>query len=105
LNGLSIARTSELPARPHRPGLPLGQQNKLITADTCKGELALQWQQQALRNGDQQLVTDIMTVGVIDGFKAVEIHEHQRKMGSFTIGFTDGLIESVFQQDTVGQAR
>ena len=83
----------------------LSQQNKLITADTCKSELALQKQQQTLRNGDQQFVTDIMTIGVIDGFKAVEIHKHQRKMGSFTIGFTDRLIESVFQQDAVGQAR
>ena len=26
-------------------------------------------------------------------------------MGSLAIGFADGLIESVFQQDTVGQTR
>ena len=84
---------------------PLSQQNKLITADTCQGELALQEMQQALRYGNQQLVTDIMAVSVIDGFKAVKIHEHQGKMGSLAIGFADGLIESVFQQDTVGQTR
>ena len=83
----------------------LCQQNKFITADTCKGELAFQEKQQTLRNGDQQPVTDIMAVGIIDGFKAVKIHEHQGKVVPFTIGFADGLIESVFQQDTVGQAR
>ena len=46
-----------------------------------------------------------MPVGVIDGFKPVEIHEHQRKVRTLAVCFTDSLIESVFQQDTVGQAR
>ena len=81
------------------------QQNKFITANTCKGELAFQREQQALRNGNQQFIADIMPVGVIDGFKAVEIHKHQCEMRAFTICFVDGLIESIFQQDTIGQAR
>ena len=46
-----------------------------------------------------------MPVGVIDGFKPVEIHEHQCKMGAFTVSFADGLIESVLQQNTVRQTR
>ena len=81
------------------------EQHKFITANTCKRELAFQGEQQALRNGHQQLIADIMTVGVIDGFKTVEIHEHQCEMRTLTVCFVDGLVESVFQQDTIGQAR
>ena len=81
------------------------QQNKLITTDTGKGELTLQGREQALRHGDKQSVTDIMAVRIVDGFKPVEIHEHQCKMGAFTVSFADGLIESVLQQNTVRQTR
>ncbi|SAJ32052.1 Uncharacterised protein [Enterobacter cloacae] len=43
-----------------------------------------------------------MTIGIVDGFKAIKIHKHQRERASFAIGLADGLIEAILKQNTIG---
>lgn len=75
-----MARTSELARDAASSGPSASVSRTNSSPDTCQSELAFQGEQQTLRNGDQQLIADIMAIGIIDGFETVEIHEHQGKM-------------------------
>ncbi len=60
-------------------GIDLGQQNKLVTANTGEGVLTFQRLLKAFCDGNQQLVTGVMPVGIVNGFEAVQIHKQQRE--------------------------
>ena len=82
----------------------LAQEDELVSGESCQRVAGPDQPGEAMCNGDQKLVADHVTEGVVDVLEMVEIEKQDRRahVGSFRPGC--GMLESFLQQKPVGQA-
>ncbi len=83
--------------------IQLEHDDELIAAQPREGVLPAQQAAYALAYFDQQLVAELVAVGIVDGLEAVQVAEHHREAEVAAPGLFDGLVDAVLQQHAVGQ--
>ena len=79
------------------------QQHKFIAALTTDGIRLAHTSHQSFGHRLQQVVAHRMAQGVVDMFKEIQVHVHQRQAPALSMGGIDGLGEPVLQQHSIGQ--
>ena len=56
------------------------QKNKLISPQPRQRHGVIKAAVDSLRTGDQQLIADVMSPGIVNDFEAIEVDEYQSKL-------------------------
>ncbi len=89
----------------HFGTVQIGQHHEEFVAAMAADRVGLAHaRQQPLRGVAQQHVAHRMSVGVIDGLEAIEVHEQQRHLPAGAFAMRDRLFHAVLEQQAVGQA-
>ena len=80
------------------------QDDELVAAQTGEGVAGAEDAGQAVGDGDQQLVTDVVTVRVVDRLELVEVGEEDRHDLVGALAAQDRVVEALHQQRAVRQA-
>ncbi len=83
--------------------LHLEHDDELIAPQSREGVLCTQQRGDPLADLDQQLVTKLVTVGIVDRLEAVQVAEHHREAELPALRLLDRLLDAVLQQHPVGQ--
>ena len=83
------------------------QERELVAAEAGDGVVGPQRRLQPARDGDQQLVADVVAERVVDELEAVEVEEQHRgaALGVAALGAADRLVEAVEEQHAVRAGR
>ena len=81
----------------------LAQEHELVPGEPGQGVARPHQVRQPVGDGDQQLVADLMAVGVVDLLEAVEVGEQDRGVGVRTLAALGGVLEALLQQQPVRQ--
>ena len=81
----------------------LAQEHELVPGHPGQGVARPDQTREPVRDGEQQLVADLMAVGVVDLLEPVEVGEQDRGVGVRALGALGGVLESLLQQQPVRQ--
>ena len=56
-----------------------------------------------MRHRDNQIVSGVMTIGIVDIFKAIEVKQQQRRLAAVAHGARQRLRQTLLDQRAVGQ--
>ena len=84
-------------------GHVLAQEDELVTGDPGQRVAGPDQPGQPCRHRDQQLVPDLVAVGVVDLLEPVEVGEQDRGVGVRAPGALGGVLEPLLQQRPVRQ--
>ncbi len=90
-------------------GLPFGfqvgqQQDEFIAAETRQGIGGADRAVEAPGHIDQNLITDTVPEGIVDGLETIQVDEHDCQLLAAAPGQLDIVFQAVLQQGAVGQA-
>ena len=104
-------RGSERPVDAPGQGLDVGravqvlaQEHELVSGDPGQGVARPDQPREPVGDGEQQLVADVMAVGVVDLLEPVEVGEEDRGVGVRALGAQGGVLEPLLQQQPVRQS-
>ncbi|MNM41348.1 hypothetical protein D3C81_521640 [compost metagenome] len=77
--------------------------HELVAAEAGEGVLRPQLRPHALGHRDQQAITQLVAIGIVDGLEAVQVAEHHRHRLLAALRLLDGLLDPILQQHAVRQ--
>ncbi|MNU91309.1 hypothetical protein D3C71_811920 [compost metagenome] len=77
--------------------------DELIAAQPRERILRPQQGTDAARHRREQAITQLMTIGIVDGLEAIQVAEDHRHRAAFLLRALDRLFHAVLQQHAVGQ--
>ena len=81
------------------------QDDELVTGETGQRVARPDQAGEALRDGAEQFVADVMAVGVVHVFEVVEVGEQHRSMGVGPPRALGGMFDPFLEEQPVGQTR